>query len=70
MSYGYSARRTTLFLTIAACVLVLLGYGLFEGRKLIEGPQITIRDSINGSATSSAAVLISGLAAKHFLPDD
>ncbi|MBX4192424.1 hypothetical protein KW798_02965 [Candidatus Parcubacteria bacterium] len=43
-------------------VLLLLGYGLFEARKLLEGPQITIAMPIDGSATSSSAVRIGGTA--------
>jgi hypothetical protein len=62
MSYGRSARRTALFLACLACAVVLVGYGLFEARKLIEGPQIRIDTPKDGSATSSNAVLISGTA--------
>ena len=62
MSYGYSARRTALLILIPVCVVLLLGYGLFEARKLIEGPQITIESPHNGSATSSSAVIVSGTA--------
>ena len=47
---------------VVCAIALLLAYGLFEGRKLIEGPQITIKTPSNGSATSSSAVLISGLA--------
>jgi hypothetical protein len=42
--------------------LVLLGYGFFEARRLIAGPVITIETPVNGSATSSGAVLVSGTA--------
>ena len=62
MSYGTSPRRTLLFFVTAAIVCILVGYALFEARLLIEGPQITINTPSNGSATSSSAVLISGLA--------
>lgn len=62
MRYGHSARRTAALLAILACAVILLGYGLFEARKLIEGPQISIKTPSNGSATSSGAVLISGTA--------
>lgn len=49
------------FFLILAAVLIV-GYGLFEARKLFEGPQITIYSPTDGSATSSAAVVISGVA--------
>lgn len=62
MSYGRSARRTATFILVVCGIALLLGYGLFEGRKLIEGPQISIKTPSNGSATSSSAVVISGLA--------
>ncbi len=56
-------RRGLLFLYLAiTCGVLILGYGLFEGRKLILGPQITILSPLNGSATSSRDVLISGKA--------
>lgn len=47
-------------LTFAA--LLLLGYGAFEARKLIEGPEITILSPENGSATSTVPLVISGIA--------
>ena len=46
---------------IALCV-VLLGYGLFEARRLIEGPVITITSPKNGTATSSTLLTITGVA--------
>ena len=46
----------------AAVVLAVVGYGLFEARKLLEGPQITIESPKDGSATSTNALVISGLA--------
>lgn len=47
---------------IVVGIVILLVYGLFEARRLIEGPQITILSPTNGSATSSATVLIEGVA--------
>lgn len=43
-------------------ILVVAGYGLFEARRLIVGPVLTIESPENGIATSSAAILISGTA--------
>lgn len=52
------------FLLMLAALLVAgtIGYGLFEARRLITGPQLTIESPLDGSATSSTAVLISGRA--------
>ncbi|HUD02771.1 MAG TPA: hypothetical protein VMR46_01975 [Candidatus Paceibacterota bacterium] len=49
-------------LVIAFAVLSISAYGFFEARRLIEGPIITIEYPINGSATSSTGVIISGTA--------
>lgn len=46
-------------LAITLCLLVV-GYGLFEARRLLEGPQITIESPRNGSATSSEALIVEG----------
>lgn len=62
MKYASSARRTVTLTIVCSAIAVLLGYGLFEGRKIIEGPQITIKTPSNGSATPSSAVIVSGLA--------
>ena len=43
-------------------ILVVLGYGIFEARRLIAGPEISITSPLNGTATSSDTVLISGVA--------
>jgi|SRR6185437_16764666 len=45
---------------IALAILVILGYGAFEARKLIEGPVITIDFPRDGSATSTTGVVIAG----------
>src|SRR5581483_10769257 len=47
---------------IAAAVLVLLGYGAFEARRIVEGPQIVIDSPRDGEATSSDLVTIAGTA--------
>ncbi|MGC9602279.1 MAG: hypothetical protein ABSE76_00840 [Minisyncoccia bacterium] len=49
-------------LVVALTVLVVGGYGLFEARRLIEGPIITIEYPVDGSATSSTGVIIAGTA--------
>lgn len=45
---------------IIVIILVVLGYGLFEARRILEGPQITIIYPQNGSATSTNTLVISG----------
>lgn len=43
-------------------VIIVAGYGLFEARRLVGGPNISIDIPLNGSSTSSATVIISGTA--------
>jgi hypothetical protein len=47
-------------LLFALLFLAVVGYGLFEARRLIGGPVITIDTPINGSATSERVVTIKG----------
>ena len=47
---------------IIALIVILVSYGLFEARRLIEGPVITITSPQSGSATSSTLLTISGTA--------
>lgn len=48
-----------LFLTLG---ILVASYGLFEARRLLEGPEITIAMPQDGSATSTALVHIIGTA--------
>lgn len=43
-------------------LVVLGGYGLFEARRLLEGPQITISSPKDGSALSASAMVVTGTA--------
>lgn len=43
-------------------VLLVVGYGAYEARRLVEGPEITIESPRDGSATSSIVVTVSGVA--------
>lgn len=43
-------------------IVALLSYGLFEARKLIEGPTISIDYPADGSATSTALLTVAGTA--------
>jgi hypothetical protein len=54
-------RPLTIFFIVVAAV-GFLGYGLFESRKIIEGPVITIESPLDGSATSSTSLRIAGTA--------
>jgi hypothetical protein len=47
---------------ILLAVVTILGYGAFEARKLIAGPEIIILSPKDGSATSSSMVAIEGVA--------
>jgi hypothetical protein len=49
-------RRFMLLLAVVAIV----GYGLFEARRLIEGPVVIIDMPGNGSATSTTGITIAG----------
>ena len=49
-------------LAIALVLVVVVGYGLFEARRIIEGPTITILTPADGSATSTSALSITGKA--------
>lgn len=51
-----------LHLLLGIGALLMVGYGLFEARRLFEGPQIIITSPIDGSATSSSLVTIAGVA--------
>lgn len=45
---------------VVLIVLVLVGYGLFEARRLIAGPEITILSPSDGTATSTGVVTVVG----------
>ncbi len=47
---------------IALGVLIVLAYGGFEARRLIQGPTISIISPKNGSATSTTLLVVSGTA--------
>ncbi len=49
-------------LLIVLLLFILVGYALFESRRLIDGPDITIESPQSGTATSSALITIVGSA--------
>jgi len=62
MSSTPALRRTLLIFLAALVGLGVVGYGFFEARRLVQGPRITILTPTDGSATSSPAITIAGLA--------
>lgn len=54
-------RGFSFYLFIFLLVL-LASYGLFEARKLLEGPEVTISSPANGSATSAELITVEGTA--------
>jgi len=55
-------RRPLTVIFIITVVVLVIGYGLFEARRILEGPVITIESPKDGSATSSTGILIAGKA--------
>ena len=49
-------------LALIIAILSILGYGAFEARRIIAGPQITILSPRDGSATSTNAIRVEGIA--------
>jgi hypothetical protein len=49
-------------LLIILCFVLVLGYGAFEARRLIAGPIIVITSPLDGTATSTNILTISGVA--------
>lgn len=59
----YTKSRARPLAVVAVCAALLIaGYGVFEARRLIAGPQISIISPKNSSATSSTAVVVQGYA--------
>lgn len=56
-------RKWLRFLSIAGIVLIIAGYGLFQARRLLQGPVITITSPKNGSIIQNNSLLeIKGIA--------
>lgn len=47
-------------LLIIVALLLIVGYALFEARRLIEGPTLVIDSPQDGSATSTTLVTVTG----------
>lgn len=55
-------RRALLWFGTIVLVMGVAGYSIFEARRLVEGPKIAILAPVDGSATSSPVVTVSGIA--------
>jgi len=55
-------RRTLLMFVGVVAAVSVISYGLFEARRLVQGPRITILAPVDGSATSSPTITIAGIA--------
>src|ERR1700741_787355 len=49
-------------LVVIAVIVLIVGYGLFEARKLLAGPDIAILAPKDGTGTSSVVVTVTGTA--------
>lgn len=49
-------------LILIVMVALIAGYGLFEARRLLAGPELTILSPLDGSATSTTVVTVEGTA--------
>jgi len=49
-------------IVLILAIVLIVGYGAFEARRLISGPQVTILSPRDGTSTSTTLVEISGLA--------
>jgi hypothetical protein len=49
-------------LLVALVILVVVSYGVFESRRLVKGPTIIIDSPQDGSATTTALVMVTGTA--------
>lgn len=47
-------------LLVTVALVLIAGYGLFEARRIIAGPELTIDSPLDGSATSTSLVTVSG----------
>ena len=58
-----SSKALALRISIVVGVFILiLGYGLFQARNIIAGPEITITTPQNGASVNDPLVVVSGIA--------
>ena len=55
-------KKSLLFLLIFSGIGSIIGYGLFEAHRLLEGPSIIILSPHDGSATANPLLTIEGVA--------
>lgn len=58
---GFTFKQLLLMVGGTLAVLTVIGYGVFEARRLIEGPQITILSPRDGSAVGGPLVTVKGI---------
>ena len=47
---------------ISLCVVFIIGYSLYEAKKLVTGPNITLTYPLNGATVSDSLLPITGIA--------
>jgi hypothetical protein len=55
-------KRALLVLLVLGSIGGIIGYGVFEARRLLEGPSVTILSPANGSAFADPLLSIEGVA--------
>ena len=58
----FEGRRLLRLLSISAVVTIIIGYGLFEARYVIEGPQVKVFTPHNGDVATSSRITVEGVA--------
>lgn len=58
----FTLRQLLLSTLAIGFIVVGLGYGGFEARRLVAGPQVEVLSPATGSATSSSHLLLTGVA--------
>lgn len=55
-------KKSLIFFLVLGSIGGIIGYGLFEARRLLEGPSITILSPQSGTATADPLLVIEGMA--------
>ncbi len=56
------ARTVIIWSLVVVAIILVVGYSLFEARRFLEGPTLTVDMPENGATVSSALVEIAGTA--------
>jgi hypothetical protein len=57
---GFTFKQLLLIVAGTIVVLLVIGYGIFEARRILEGPRITLTYPIDGSAVGGPVVTVKG----------